>query len=133
MTQEIFNVIISAMSVVVLGLASWAVTAFTNFLNAKIKDKQLAQCLTKVTLIVTDAVKSTYQEFVEVLKENGTFDLKAQEEAKRRAVEIINVQLTEEMKKFIEENFGDMQQWIGEKIESIIYTLKNQNKVEENV
>ena len=128
MNQEILNIIISGVSVIVTGLCSWAVAVLINWLNAKIKDQALATFVTKITIIVTDAVKAIYQEFVEVLKKDGKFDKEAQEEAKRRAICIINGQLTKDMKKFITENFGDIEEWIGKKIEAVIYNLKNQQK-----
>ena len=62
------------------------------------------------------------------VKKDGKFDKEAQEEAKRRAICIINGQLTKDMKKFITENFGDIEEWIGKKIEAVIYNLKNQQK-----
>lgn len=125
MSQEILNIILSALGVVVMGLASWGVAVLTNWLNTKIKDKNLAMFLTKVTTIITDAVQSIYQEFVEVLKKEGKFDAKAQQEAKEKALQIIKGQLTEEMKTYIESNFGDIEKWVSEKIEAVLYSLKN--------
>ena len=48
----------------------------------------------------------------------------AQKEAKDKALEIINSQLTDELKDFIAENYGDIQKWLLNKIESVIYQLK---------
>ena len=125
MPQEVLNIIFSAIGIVVTGLVSWGVAVLINWLNTKIKDKNLAMFLTKITTIVTDAVKSIYQESVEVLKKNGKFDAAAQAEAKQKAKDIITKQLTEEMKGYITSNFGEIDNWLSEKIESILYTLKN--------
>lgn len=125
MPQEILNIIFSAIGIVVTGLVSWGVAVLINWLNTKIKDKNLAMFLTKITTIVTDAVKSIYQESVEILKKNGKFDAAAQAEAKQKAKDIITKQLTDEMKDYITSNFGEIDNWLGEKIESILYTLKN--------
>ena len=131
MNQELLNVIITGLGVIVTGLCSWATTALINFLNAKIADRKLATFLTQIGVIVSDAVQSIYQEFVETLKEQGKFDVEAQQEAKRRAMVIINSQLTNDMKQYIEDNFGNVELWISEKIESVIYQLKKKKKLEE--
>ena len=126
MNQEILNILIAGLSVIVTGLCSWGTSALINFLNAKIADKKLATFLTHTSVIVSDAVQSIYQEFVETLKEEGNFGPEAQQEAKRRAMAIITGQLTNDMKKYIEANFGEIELWISEKIESVIYQLKQQ-------
>lgn len=128
MSQEVLNIILSGVSVIVTGLCGWVVTLLINWLNNKIKDEKLSAFLVRMTTIITDAVQAIYQEFVEVLKKEGRFDAEAQKEAKQRALNIIKGQLTEDMKSYISENFGDIEEWVGEKIESVIYNLKNQNK-----
>lgn len=127
MNQELLNIIISGVSVIVTGLCSWTVSALVKWLNSKIADKELETFLVKITTIITDAIKAVYQSFVQTLKEAGKFDEAAQQEAKKRALEIIHSQLTVEMKEYISSNFGDIEVWLNEKIESIIYTLKNGN------
>ena len=41
---------------------------------------------------------------------------------------IITGQLSNEMRAFIEENFGEIEDWISEKIESAIYSMKLQKE-----
>ena len=101
-------------------------------MNSKIKDQELAKHLTKVTQIVTDAVMNVYQSFVETLKANGGFTEECQKQAKEKALEIINSQLTEELKSYISSNYGDIQIWLSNKIESVIYMLKTTNKIAVN-
>lgn len=129
MPTEVLNIILSAVSLAVTGLVGWGVSVFTNWLNTKIKDKQLAGYLTQITNIVTDAVMNIYQSFVETLKANGKFDQAAQKEAKDAALRIIESQLTDELRDFIAANFGDIQAWLSNKIESVIYGLKATNKI----
>lgn len=129
MPQEVLNIILSAVSILVTGLASWGVGMLISWMNKKIKDQTLVKHLTAVTQIVTDAVMNVFQSFVETLKTNGTFDEKAQVEAKERALSIINLQLTEELVAYIKDNYGDVQAWLSNKIESVIYTLKATNKI----
>ena len=129
MPQEVLNIILSAVSILVTGLASWGVGMLISWMNKKIKDQTLVKHLTAVTQIVTDAVMNVFQSFVETLKTTGTFDEKAQAEAKERALSIINSQLTEELVAYIKDNYGDVQEWLSNKIESVIYTLKATNKI----
>ena len=114
----------SAIGIIVTGLATWLTTVGVNFLNQKIKDKKLARWSSEVFQIVMNAVQTVFQSFVETLKTNGTFDEAAQEEAKKKAYEIIVSQLTPELKKYIEDNFGDMQAYLMNQIEAMIYQLK---------
>ena len=124
LTETIKDILLSACSIVVTGLLGWGVTVLTSWLNTKIKDKKLASYLTKITQITTDAVECVFQSFVETLKNNDKFDQNAQKEAKDKALEIINSQLTDELKDFIADNYGDIQKWLLNKIESVIYQLK---------
>ena len=132
MPQEVLNIILSALSIAVTGLVSWGVSLFISWMNSKIKDQELAKHLTKVTQIVTDAVMNVYQSFVETLKVNGGFTEECQKQAKEKALEIINSQLTEELKSYISSNYGDIQIWLSNKIESVIYMLKTTNKIAVN-
>lgn len=125
MPAELYSIIWSVVGMAVTALVSWAVSLLISWLNAKIKDEKLKKWSSQVTLIVSDAVQCVFQSFVETLKNNGKFDEKAQIEAKEKALEIINSKLTKELKDYITDNFGDMKVWLSEKIESVIYQLKN--------
>ena len=129
MSQEVLNIILSALSIAVTGLVSWGVGVLINWMNSKIKDQTLAKHLTAVTQIVTDAVMNVFQSFVETLKANGSFDEKAQEDAKERAMDIIMTQLTPELVDYVKTNYGDLEELLSNKIESVIYTLKSTNKL----
>lgn len=79
-------------------------------MNTKIKDQTLVNHLSAITQIVTDAVMNVFQSFVETLKRNGTFDEAAQKEAKEKAMAIVESQLTGELRKYIADNYGDVQE-----------------------
>lgn len=129
MPQEVLNIILSALSIVVTGLVSWGVSVLINWMNVKIKDQTLVNHLSAITQIVTDAVMNVFQSFVETLKTNGNFNEEAQKEAKEKAMTIIESQLTGELRKYIADNYGDVQKWLNNKIESVIYSLKASNKL----
>ena len=125
MTQDLLNVLWGVLGTIGTALATWLSSLLISFLNSKIKDTKLKTWLTGITTIVTDTVKSIYQQTVEALKNNGGFTKEAQEEAKNKALDTILNQLTPDMRKFIEENYGDIADWIGNQIETAIYNLKN--------
>lgn len=125
MSQEIMQIVFSALGVLVTGLVGWLTTYLTKLLSQKIKDKNLANWLTQITEIILNAVKVTYQVYVEALKDKNMFDAEAQKEALERAYKMVLSQLTEDAKNFIKENYGDIETWIKTQIESAIYTLKN--------
>lgn len=106
------------------GLATWLTTVVVGWLNSKIKDKKVAKWSSDIYTIIMNAVQTVFQEFVEVMKKEGTFTPEAQKEAKERAYKIITSQLTEELRKYIEDNFGDMKEYIYNQIEAMIYQLK---------
>ena len=106
------------------GLATWLTTFIVGWLNQKIKDKKLARWSSELFQIIMSAVQTVFQEFVDVLKKTGKFDEAAQKEAKDRAYKIIVSQLTPELKSYIEDNFGDMKEYILNQIEAMIYNLK---------
>ena len=125
MTQDLLNILWGVLGTIGTALATWLSSLLISFLNSKIKDTKLRTWLTSVTTIVTDTVKSIYQQTVEALKNNGGFTKEAQKEAKNKALDTILNQLTPDMKKFIEKNYGDIAEWIGNQIEAAIYNLKN--------
>lgn len=125
MPKEILDIILSAVSILVTGLTGFVVTFIITLIKTKIKDQKLAGYLSSITGIVSDSVMSVFQSFVQTLKENDSFDEKAQAEAKQRALSIINSQLTPDLKNFITANYGDINEWLSNKIEATLYSLKN--------
>lgn len=132
MSQDILNAILSGAGVIISALCAWCASMLTKWLDSKIKDEKMKNFLSKMNSIITDAIMAVYQEFVEQLKKEGKFDDEAKAEAKQKAMEIINSQLTTEMKEYIQENYGDIEKRVNQKIESVIYELKNKYKQKVN-
>ena len=72
-----------------------------------------------------DAVKCVFQTYVEALKKEGRFNKDAQLIALNKAKDIVLAQLSEDIKDYINKNFGDVDTWINTQIEASINTLKN--------
>ena len=125
MPQELMTIVWSALGTIVTAFIGWLTTTGIIFLNQKIKDKKIARWASALYQIIMSAVQTIFQEFVEELKEKGPFDAEAAKEAKERAMKIIMTQLTPELKQYIEDNFGDMREYLMNQIEAMIYQLKN--------
>ena len=124
MPQEVLNIIYSVISIIATGIASLIVAKVSQFINAKIKDKKLAEALTQIASIVESCVKEVFQTFVDSLKKEGKFDKEKQQEAFDKCKEKIKSQLSNTLVQFITDNFGSVDSYIGSLIESTIYNLK---------
>ncbi|MBR1868327.1 MAG: hypothetical protein IJ800_07125, partial [Clostridia bacterium] len=106
-------------------LVTWSVERLIAWLNTKIKDEKALGMLTAAVNVVQSAVKSTYQTYVQSLKEQNIFDGEAQRTALNAAVQQATNTLSEEAKNYIQTNYGDLTEWIKLQIESTLYDLKN--------
>jgi len=124
MPQEVLNIIYSVISIIATGIASLIVAKVSQWLNAKIKDKKLAEAMTQILSIAENCVKEVFQTFVDSLKKEGKFDKEKQQEAFDKCKEKIKSQLSNTLVQFITDNFGSVDSYIGSLIESTIYNLK---------
>ena len=67
----------------------------------------------------------TYQTYVEGLKGKDMFTSDAQLQALKMARDAAISQLSDEVKNFVQQNFGDLEAWVNSTIEATIYDLKN--------
>lgn len=118
------EVLVYIASALVVTLVSWLSERLISFVNSKIKNQKVVMCVTAISNAVTNAVKATQQEFVDNLKKTGTFDEAAQKEALQMAKAKVLEVLTEETKKFIKDNYGDIDPWLATAIHSALYDLK---------
>lgn len=124
MPQEVLNIIWSAVGVVITGLLSWATTALVGLLNSKIKDTKVKKWATDIAQIVMNSVMTITQTYVDNLKKENAFTKEAQKEAFNQCLTLVQNQLTPELKKYIEDNFGDIQVYLKTQIEAMIKSLK---------
>lgn len=122
--EQFWTIFWSALGVILMGLATWVSTFVTSWLSSKIKDKKLQRLSLALTNIVTRAVMTITQTYVEGMKKKNAFDGEAQKQALQKCYDIVNSQLTKELKDYITENFGDMQSYLLSLIESTILSLK---------
>ena len=125
MNQILLNILPTVVTAIILPLISFLGFKLTQFLNSKIKDEKARNLLNKANDIVLNAVRSVFQTYVESLKNSGSFNEDAQKIAFSKAKSIITSELTEELKTFLIQNYGDLTSWITNQIEANIYKLKN--------
>ena len=118
------EIILTVVSIVVTALVGVITTFLTRWLNSKVTDTDEAKTLTEITKIVSSAVQSVFQTYVQALKESGTFDAEAQKKALNKALSIIDTELNDKMRTYIVEHYGDITDWLTNQIESTIYALK---------
>lgn len=118
------QILITCVATIATGLASWLVTMLTKWLSSKIKDEKMRRCINALNDIIIAAVQSTNQTFVEAMKKDGSFTKEAAEEAFNQTMSIVKAQLTEDLKSFINENFGDIEAFLRAQIEAKVSMLK---------
>ena len=109
----------------IFALASIPIIArhVTDYLNIKIRVLDGTQNTTlqkNILEIISDTVEFVSQTYVDSLKKSGKFDNKAQAEAFRLALESIEPQLNERMKKFILDTYGDIAVYLKVQIEKAV-------------
>lgn len=125
MSQIFVNILVSVISAGILALLSFVGTKLCAFIDSKVKDTKGNALLKQATTVVLNAVRATFQTYVESLKNSGSFDGDAQAKALNQAKDTALSQLTTEVKDYITSNFGDLNSWITTQIESSINLLKN--------
>lgn len=124
MSQEILNLLLGIATTIITGLISLGFALLTRRINRNAKNEKEARLFNGALDIIEDAVMETFQVYVENLKNAGKFDEAAQKQAKDMATKRIMSLLTEDMKTYIIANFGDLFEFISNKIETTVYNLK---------
>lgn len=124
MTEFLMNVISAVATAVILPLISIGGARLITLINEKIKNDEAAKVLSTAADIVTNAVRSVFQTYVEALKKTGSFDKEAQEEALKKAKDVAISQMSDDVKSYIITNYGSLESWLTVQIEATINRLK---------
>lgn len=125
MNEILLNILSVVVTAIILPLISMVGGKLINWLSTKIKNEKAGNLIGTATEIVINAVKSVFQTYVDSLKKEGKFDKESQLIALNKAKNVAISQMTEEVKEFIRENYGDLNAWLNTQIEATIDTLKN--------
>ena len=125
MNEILLNVLSVVVSAVVLPLISLIGAKLVSFINTKINNDKASNMMEEATNIVTNAVRSVFQTYVEALKKQGTFDKESQIYALEKAKSTALNQMSDEIKSYIKSNYGNINTWLSTQIEATISKLKN--------
>ena len=125
--QELLSLVLSIASLVITGLATWAVTEFTSYLKEKTQDIKLRKFLDIAKDAVITAVKETMQVYVNSLKETGEWSVENEEIARQKALlkaqDLMGLAAWEALNTFMAEN-GGASNWVLTRINAVIEEVK---------
>lgn len=124
MNQMLMDLLLTAISIVVTTLVTWATTRLIALLNQKISDKKMARFSTTLAELVSNCVLEVSQTYVDTLKKEGKFDAEAQKKALDMCLNNIQTKLTPEIIEYIKSNFGDVVGYLKMLIEAYIKCTK---------
>lgn len=128
MSNEIMNLVETlVLAPLVVAISSFLIALLrqqTAKIEGKIKDEKAKRLLEIAEGVVTQAVTSVTQTYVDGLKADGEFTKEAQRAAFEQSKEKIYALLTNETTQAIQDNYGSMEEWIKTKIEETV----NKNK-----
>ena len=125
MNEIMLNVLSCIVTAVIIPLITLLGSKLIKWISRKINNKKTSKYITEATTTVLNAVKRVFQTYVESLKKEGSFNKDAQFIALNKAKDIVLTQLSEDIKDYINKNFGDVDAWINTQIEASINILKN--------
>lgn len=124
MNEMLINIISVLVTAVVIPVISLLGAKRVSWLSTKIKNEKANKMIKTATEIVVSAVKTVFQTYVDALKKEGKFDKESQILALTKAKDIALSQMTEDVKEFIQTNYGELDLWLTTQIEANINTLK---------
>lgn len=119
------DVLISVCSIILTAFASWLSIHLTAWLDDKLKGAKSERFIKDAYRIVAECVKSTYQTYVEAIKGTDLWTKEAQQHALDLALSAAHDKLSTQTADYLEQNFGDLDEYLSNLIEAILYDLKN--------
>ena len=119
----------SILTEVLIGLIGLILTALGSviayFIDKYVKNEQLKTTLSSFHDLVKNSVLETYQKYVEELKDNDMFDVRAQKTALAACLELIRTNMPQSVKTWLTANVSDIDGYLISNIEAQIGALKN--------
>lgn len=122
--STIFQVVILPLLTVLTGFAVKWINAKAQELKATTDNIYANKYIGMLQDTIVKTVNAVNQTYVDSLKEQGTFDKAAQEEAFKRVYESVILSLSEEAYSYLENAFGDLQTYITDQIEAAVKKYK---------
>ena len=118
------SILWSALGLIVTTFVSWALAKFSAWADTKIKDTKKAENAKRAAEIIADAVKATFQTYVDTLKKTGGFTPEAQKNALTMAKQTALAAMSDGVKQFIKDTYGDVNAWLNTQIEAKVCDMK---------
>ena len=109
---------------IVMGFAVNALKKWAESKVVEIENANISSYLLEITEVISQAVISTTQTYVDSLKAQGKFDAEAQRVAFEMTKTTVLALLAEDAKEFIADMYGDMNLWLDTKIEQMVKETK---------
>lgn len=123
LTNLLMAVITAAVPVVATYLISMIKKAGENA-AADTEDIKVQGYIKEIASAISDAVAATSQTYVDALKQAGKFTKEAQEEAAKKALTACLASISPAAQKFIEAAYGDITEYLTNKIEAEVRKQK---------
>lgn len=128
MSNEVMNLIETlVLAPLIIAISSFLIALIrqqTSKIEEKIKDEKAKRMLEIAENVVSQAVATVSQTYVDGLKKDGIFDTDAQKEAFEMSKDKIYKLLTTDTLQAVQNNYGDVDEWIVTKIEETINKSK---------
>lgn len=95
----------------------------TYLINKYIKNDKLKTTIASLNELVQACVKEIYQVYVEELKKKDMFDKEAQQKALDMCIDKIEKEMTQDIRQWLNENFGDTRAYLTTLVESSVASL----------
>lgn len=118
--STIFQVVILPLLTVLTGFAVKWVNAKAKELKATTDNVYTHKYIEMLQDTIVKTVIAVNQTYVDTLKQQGSFDKAAQEEAFKRVYETVLLSLNEEAYEYLNNIFGDLQTYITAQIEAAV-------------
>ena len=128
MSNEIMNLIETlVLAPLVIAISSFLIALIrqqTAKIEEKVKDDKVKRLLEIAENVVSQSVATVSQTYVDALKKDGIFDKDAQQQAFEMSKDKIYTLLTADTLQAVQNNYGDVDEWIVTKIEETINKSK---------
>jgi len=122
--EQFWTVFWGAIGAIVTGLITWLFSLLKGWIASKIKDQKLKNFLLGFTTILESSVDTISQTVVDDLKKEKQFSAEKAAEAKDMCIEMVMAQLVPDSKQYIQDNFGDVKEFVSSHIESYLHKQK---------
>ncbi len=130
MSTIMSNILMAVIAVAVPAVSAAVISAVNSFTTKQKQETENAltqSILTEISEAVATAVNATSQTYVDSLKDANAFDKDAQQTALRMALSTCLTSLSKSAKEYITNSYGDISDYLVNKIEATIFTSKSVN------